>query len=199
MKNRKTLKKGILFLGIMSILTIFSAFSSIFGAKNDYSKGVDIQNIDQIPLRTLSGDTITLEKFKGKKILIVNTASKCGYTPQYEGLQKLHEQYGEKVVVIGFPTDNFLNQEYGTASEIGEFCTKNYGVTFLMMDKVDVKGKTIHPLFATLLNPKTNHYGTLEIKWNFHKILLNEEHQIVADFASGVKPLDNTILDKVKN
>lgn len=168
---------------------LVSVFTVIFG----FSSGSYAQNIDQIPLRTLDGDTIYLSQIKDKKILIVNTASKCGYTKQYADLQQLYDKYKDQLVIIGFPTDNFMNQEFKTAGEIKEFCTKNYGVTFQMMDKADVRGNTIHPLYQALLDEKSNGYGKIQIKWNFHKILLDEHHQIIKDFQTSVSPLSEEI------
>lgn len=145
-------------------------------------------------MRTIDGDTITLSKFQNKKILIVNTASKCGYTPQYADLEKLSKEYKDKLVVIGFPTDNFMNQEFKNADEIKSFCEKNYGVTFPLMDKVNVRGNDIHPLFQLLLNEKTNQYGKIDINWNFHKILLDEHHHIIKDFPTKMPPLSEELI-----
>lgn len=147
------------------------------------------QNINQIPLRTIDGDTIYLSQIKNKKILIVNTASKCGFTPQYADLQKLYDTNKEHLEIIAFPTDNFMNQEFKNSEEIKTFCTKNYGVTFPIMDKIDVKGDNIHPLYQILLDGEKNGFGAIKIEWNFHKILLDENHEIIADFPSKMSPL----------
>lgn len=138
----------------------------------------------------LSGGTIDFAQYKGKKILIVNTASKCGYTPQYDELQKLSEQYKGKLVVIGFPANNFGGQEPGTASEIGEFCKKNYGVTFPMAEKVSVAGADAHPLFK-YLTAEAKKMGAPDpvVKWNFTKFLINEKGKLVKVFPSKVTPL----------
>ena len=114
------------------------------------------KNIYDFKLKTIDGQEISLLKYKGKKILLVNVASECGYTPQYKNLQDLHEKFGNKVIVIGIPANNFGGQEPGTNSEIKTFCTKNYGVTFLMMDKINVIGNDIHPLFEWLSNKTKN-------------------------------------------
>ena len=139
----------------------------------------------------LDGKPLELAKFKGKKILIVNTASKCGYTPQYADLEKLYEQYKSKLVIVGFPANNFGQQEPGTAAEITEFCTKNYGVTFPMAEKVDVVGDNIHPLFK-YLTEEAKKLGVADpvIKWNFTKFLVDENGKLVAVFPSKVKPTD---------
>ena len=139
----------------------------------------------------LDGNTIDLAKYKGKKLLIVNTASKCGYTPQYADLEKLYEQYKSKLEIVGFPANNFGQQEPGTAKEISEFCTKNYGVTFPMAEKVDVVGDNIHPLFKYLTD-EAKKMGVADpvIKWNFTKFLLDENGKLIAVFPSKVKPMD---------
>lgn len=153
------------------------------------------QKIDQIPLRTIDGDTVYLEQFVGKKVLIVNSASKCGYTPQYGDLERLYQKNKHRLVILAFPTDNFMKQEFDNEAEIKTFCTTNYDVTFPIMGKVDVKGNDIHPLFQALLDEKNNDFGKIKIKWNFHKILLNEEHKIIGSFSSGVSPLSEKLIN----
>jgi glutathione peroxidase len=143
-------------------------------------------------MRSLNGKEIDFSNYKGQKLLIVNTASKCGLTPQYAGLEKLHEQYGNKVTVLGFPANNFLWQEPGTNSEIAEFCEVNYGVQFQMFEKISVKGSDQHPLYSWL-QAKTGE----KPDWNFAKYLINEDGTKVEFFKSGVQPLDNRILDKI--
>ncbi len=140
----------------------------------------------------LTGGKIELSQYKGKKILIVNTASKCGYTPQYKELEELYEKYKDKVVVIGFPANNFLWQEPGTNSEIAEFCTKNYSVTFPMAAKVSVKGKDMHPLFKWLIE-QPNPDFTGSIKWNFEKFLLDENGKLIHRYRSAVNPMSDEI------
>jgi glutathione peroxidase len=142
----------------------------------------------------LDGKSIDLSKYKGKKILIVNTASKCGYTPQYADLEKLYEQYKDKLVVIGFPANNFGKQEPGTSQEITEFCTKNFGVTFPMAEKVDVVGDNTAPLFKYLTD-EAKKLGVADpvIGWNFTKFLVDENGKLVAVFPSKVKPMDEQI------
>ena len=136
----------------------------------------------------LDGSTIDFSKYKGKKILIVNTASECGYTPQYADLQKLYEAHKNDLVIVGFPANNFGGQEPGTNTEIKEFCKKNYGVTFPMAGKVSVKGDDIHPLFKWLTSKSENGVMDAEIKWNFTKFLLDEKGKLIAVFPSKVNP-----------
>jgi glutathione peroxidase len=142
----------------------------------------------------LDGNTIDLSQYKGKKLLIVNTASKCGFTPQYADLEKLYEKYKDKLVIVGFPANNFGQQEPGTNSEIKEFCTKNYGVTFPMADKVDVIGDNIHPLFK-YLTQEAEKLGVADpvIKWNFTKFLLDENGKLIAVFPSKVDPMSEDL------
>jgi glutathione peroxidase len=142
----------------------------------------------------LTGGTIDLSAYKGKKILIVNTASKCGFTPQYEDLQKLYEKYKDKLVIVGFPANNFGQQEPGTNSEIQEFCKKNYGVTFPMAAKVDVIGENTAPLFKYLTEEAIK-LGTPApvIQWNFTKFLIDENGKLIAVFPSKVKPMSDEI------
>jgi glutathione peroxidase len=141
----------------------------------------------------LEGGTIDFSSYKGKKIMIVNTASKCGFTPQYADLEKLYEKYKDKLVIIGFPANNFGQQEPGTNSEIKEFCKKNYGVSFPMAGKVSVKGDDIHPLFR-YLNDEAKKIGVDDpIKWNFTKFLIDEKGKLIAVFPSKVTPMSDEI------
>ncbi len=147
-------------------------------------------------VNSLSGGTINLNEYKGKKILIVNTASKCGYTHQYKDLEELSVKYKDKLVVIGFPANNFMHQEPGDSKEIAEFCTKNYGVTFPMSQKVSVKGRDIDPLFKWLTD-EPNPDFTGDIKWNFEKFLLDENGKLIHRYRSGVEPLDKEITSAI--
>jgi glutathione peroxidase len=151
------------------------------------------ESIYDMKVKSLEGKEIDFSKYKGNKLLIVNTASKCGKTPQYAGLEKLHEQYGNKVTVLGFPANNFLWQEPGTNTEIAEFCERNYGVKFQMFEKISVKGGDQHPLYKWLQS-KTGE----KPDWNFAKYLVSEDGNNVEFFKSGVEPLDPKIVDKIK-
>jgi glutathione peroxidase len=166
----------------------FSAFK-----KSQNKMNGNPQSIYDFKLKTLSGEEITLAKFKGKKLLIVNVASQCGFTPQYKSLQALHEQYGSKVVIIGFPANNFGEQEPGTSSEIKEFCTKNYGVTFQMMEKINVKGAQLHPLYKWLSTKEENGTCSESPNWNFCKYLIDEKGNVVKFFPSKIDPLSKEI------
>lgn len=143
-------------------------------------------------IRGLDGAVVDFEQFRGKNLLIVNTASKCGYTPQYASLQKLHQTYGDKVVVLGFPANDFLWQEPGTNEEIADFCEKNYGVTFQMFGKISVKGRDQHPLYGWL----TARSGK-KPSWNFCKYLISAEGEVKGFYGPKVSPLDEVILKQI--
>ena len=147
---------------------------------------------------SLDGDTIDLSAYKGKYLLIVNTASQCGYTKQYADLEKLYEGQKDKLVIVGFPANNFGGQEPGSNAEIKEFCKKNYGVTFPMAEKVSVKGSDIHPLFQYLTSKEKNGVQDAEIKWNFTKFLLDKNGKLIAVFPSQVNPMSEEITKHLK-
>jgi len=148
-------------------------------------------------VEALTGEPVDLSSFRGHPMLIVNTASKCGYTPQYEGLQKLWEKYGEGgLVVIGFPSNDFGNQEPGTAEEIGAFCRLNYGVTFPMMAKVHTKGPDQAPVYRALTAESGQKFEG-EVRWNFTKFLIDQDGRVVARFESAVDPMDERITSAV--
>ena len=155
-------------------------------------------SIYDIKLVTIDGKAFDLHVLKGKKILIVNTASKCGYTPQYEELQELQTIHGDSVVILGFPCNDFGGQESGTETEIASFCTKNYGVTFQMFEKIHVKGNEQHPLYKWLTTPALNGWNSDAPSWNFCKYLINENGELLNYYGSGVKPMSKTILYEIK-
>lgn len=146
----------------------------------------------------LEGGEINFADFKGKKILIVNTASECGFTKQYADLEQLHKEYQDKLVVIGFPANNFGGQEPGTNEEIGVFCQRNYGVTFPMAAKVSVKGDDIAPIFKYLTEKELNGVKNSTILWNFTKFLIDENGRLIDNFISTTKPTDEAITKYLK-
>ena len=146
----------------------------------------------------IDGAPLAMSDFQGKYILCVNVASKCGYTPQYEPLQQLYERYQDKLVVIGFPCNQFMGQEPGTEAEIAQFCSVNYGVTFPMTEKIKVKGKDQHPLYAWLTDEALNGVGSDKVGWNFHKFLISPEGKWLASFPSKVDPLSEKIVGYLK-
>jgi glutathione peroxidase len=174
------------FLSIASII-LFSAFSF-----------PGVNSIHSFKVKSIDGKTIDFSKFKGKKILVVNTASKCGYTPQYEALQKVYNEYKDKLVIVGFPANNFGGQEPGSDSEIQDFCKANYGVSFPMASKVSVKGTDMAPIYKWLTSKTENGVLDAEVGWNFGKFLLDENGKLVAYYPSKVKPDSDEILKFVK-
>ena len=163
-----------------------------------FSISLSAQSIHSFNVKSIDGSSLDLAKFKGKKILIVNTASKCGYTPQYEALEKVYEQYKDKLVIVGFPCNQFGGQEPGSNEEIVAFCKKNYGVTFPLADKIDVKGDNIAPIYQWLTQKAKNGILDASIAWNFNKFLLDENGKMLAYFPSSVKPDGAEILAYLK-
>ena len=159
---------------------------------------LNAQSIHGFTVKSIDGKDIKMSSFKGKKILIVNTASKCGYTPQYESLEKVYEQYKDKLVIIGFPCNQFGGQEPGSNEEIVEFCKKNYGVTFPLADKVDVKGENTAAIYQWLTQKSKNGIVDATISWNFNKFLLDENGKMIAYYPSNVKPDSDAILSHLK-
>jgi glutathione peroxidase len=146
-------------------------------------------NVHDFSATSLDGKPVDLKAYAGKVLLIVNTASQCGMTPQYAGLETLYETYKDKgLVVLGFPCNQFGAQEPGSAEEIGQFCTKNYGVTFPMCAKIDVNGANAHPLYKFLTAEKKGIFGTEAIKWNFTKFLIDKDGEVVGRYAPQTKP-----------
>ncbi len=141
--------------------------------------------------KSLDGKELSLSKYKGDVVLIVNTASECGFTPQYKGLEELNKTYADKgLKVLGFPCDQFGHQEPGDSSQIGAFCQKNYGVDFQMFEKIDVNGENAHPLYKYLTSSAPGIMGTEAIKWNFTKFLVDRQGKVVKRYASNVEPKD---------
>jgi glutathione peroxidase len=180
---------------IRSLLLFFTFF---FGApeapKDDIPK-----SIYNFKVEALDGGTIDFARFKGKKILIVNTASECGNTPQYEDLQALHEKYKNKLVIVGFPTNDFGKQEPGSNKDIAAFCKKNYGVTFPMAAKIAVTGENMAPIYRWLTEKEYNGYETTTVKWNFQKYLINEKGELVKMFPHKMKPSSAEIIAAIES
>ena len=145
-------------------------------------------------VKSIDGQDVKLSQYKGKKLLIVNTASECGYTPQYKELEQLYKQHGDKVTVLGFPANNFGGQEPGTEAQIASFCEKNYGVTFPLFSKVSVKGADAAPLYKFLADKKQNGAVDSAPSWNFCKYLVDENGRVVKFYKSGVQPLSSELL-----
>lgn len=193
------MKKRTLIFGTLSIIILTSLMSfrtlitHLFSDKNlaaNKPANTAVKgSFYDFKLKSLDGkETIDFSKYKGKKVVVLNTASKCGYTPQYADWQEFHKQHGDKVVVLGVPANNFGGQEPGTSSEIATFCQKNYGVTFQMLEKISVVGDDQHPLYQWLSKKDLNGWNDEAPKWNFCKYVINENGEVTNFFASKVKP-----------
>jgi glutathione peroxidase len=160
-----------------------------------YAQNAMENSLHQFTVEALEGESFDFSTLKGKKIMVVNTASKCGLTPQYKDLQALYEEYGsDKFVIVGFPANNFMSQEPGSNEEIAAFCERNYGVTFPMMAKIDVKGKDIHPVYAFLTQKEKNGVMDSKVSWNFQKYLVNEEGVVEKVISPRTSPKDEEII-----
>ena len=179
-------------LVILSVLFLVSIQS------NSQIKNNQTMSLYNIEINSLDGNPINLNDYKGKHILFVNVASECGFTGQYEDLQKLYDTYQDKLMVIGVPCNQFGGQEPGTSDQIQSFCSKNYGVTFLMTEKIDVKGDGQHPLYKWLTNKDLNGIKSTSVKWNFQKYLIDGNGDFVDYFYSITKPLSSKITRQLK-
>lgn len=176
-------------------LASFFLFSFFCAAKEPNNIPASIYDFK---ITSLEGKEIDFSALKGKKILIVNTASKCGFTPQYKELETLYQQYKDQLVIVGFPANNFLFQEPKGNTEIAEFCQRNYGVSFPMSEKVSVKGKDIAPVYYWLTHKKYNGLQDSKVKWNFQKYLLDENGKLIAIFSPKTSPLSEEIMQAIK-
>ncbi|MEE4196006.1 MAG: glutathione peroxidase [Bacteroidales bacterium] len=173
------------------LILILAMISSVSFSQNKSFYDFKVQTID--------GEKFDLSTLKGKKVLVVNTASKCGFTPQYEDLQKLYEKYkSENFIILGFPANNFMNQEPGSNREIMQFCSENYGVTFPMMSKISVKGDDIHPIYQWLTQKDQNGVMDSKVKWNFQKYLIDESGNLVDMASPRTNPLDDQIVSWIE-
>lgn len=176
-----------------SATNFIPGFCRLFVLTTLFSVSMNAQSFYEIPVKGIDGNSINLAAYKGKKILIVNVASECGYTPQYERLQELYETFSEKLVVLGCPSNDFGGQEPGTAAEIVSFCKKNYGVSFPLTEKLGIT-KNTHALYQWLTQKSKNKVADNEVKWNFSKFLVDENGQLYKSFPSSVDPLDEQII-----
>ncbi|MDZ7612836.1 MAG: glutathione peroxidase [Flavobacteriaceae bacterium] len=159
------------------------------------SENTIAENIYQFKVSDINGEVFDFASLKGKKIMVVNTASKCGLTPQYDDLQALYKEYQDKnFIIVGFPANNFMKQEPGTNEEIAEFCKLNYGVTFPMMEKISVKGEDMHPVYQFLTKKSRNGFEDSEVSWNFQKYLIDENGQLAMVISPQTLPTDQKIV-----
>jgi glutathione peroxidase len=187
---------------IILALILTTSGIALFAMRSRWQKPENLINTEKMSFydltyTTIDGKTASMADFKGKYVLCVNVASKCGYTPQYKQLQALYEKYQDRLVIVGFPCNQFLGQEPGTNEEIVTFCEKNYGVTFPLADKLDVKGKNQHPVYQWLTNKTLNGVSDGNVKWNFHKFLISPSGEWLGEYASGVDPLGDEITSKL--
>lgn len=187
--------KNLLFLGCLLLLVSAYAISK---THKSTAKTMEKSFYD-FKMKDLNGEEVNFSIFKGKKIMVVNVASKCGYTPQYEELQKLYSENSDKLVILGFPANNFGGQEPGSNEEIKSFCTENYGVTFPMFEKISVKGFDKHPVYRWLSDSEQNGWNNEEPSWNFCKYILDEEGKLVTFLPSKVSPLDEQIIEIINS
>jgi glutathione peroxidase len=177
------------------LLSVLLFFKFLFFAPPE--KDTIPSSIYDFKVEALDGGTIDFAKYKGKKVLIVNTASECGYTPQYEGLEALYKKYKGKLIIVGFPSNDFGGQEPGSNAEIASFCKKNYGVSFPMAAKVTVKGNNKTAIYQWLTEKKYNGFADNNIKWNFNKFLIDEKGNLVAYYGS-TKPEDAELIKAIE-
>jgi glutathione peroxidase len=174
---------------------------NIFSKKQTILSSNDTMNLKgsfyDFTVNDLSGKPVSLKEYKGKTVVLINVASKCGFTPQYADWQKFHEKYGDKIAVLGFPANDFMSQEPGSSEEIAEFCQKNYGVTFRMFEKIEVSGKDKAPLYNWLSNKDLNGWNDQEPSWNFCKYLINKDGKLTHFFESKITPENPEFLQAV--
>lgn len=184
-------------MGLISLIT--SCFVGQSKKVENAEKVVPSSSFYDLSIKSLDGKSdIKMSDYKGKYVVVVNTASECGYTPQYKDLQDFHLKYADsQIVVIGCPCNQFGGQEPGTPEEIGSFCQKNYGVTFTLTEKIDVKGTSQHPLYQWLTQKSKNGAGDFEVKWNFNKFIVSPEGKLLQYFNSSVKPTDKDFLTAI--
>ena len=187
-------------LKILSVLALFTAFVGIACLSNSsLTASAKAKSVLDFKMKDIDGKEVKLNKYKGDVLLIVNTASKCGYTLQYEGLQKIYDQYkAQGFDILGFPANNFGNQESGTEAEIKEFCESKYKVTFPMFAKISVKGDDQHPLYNFLTAKETNPDFAGDISWNFNKFLVDRKGKVVARFSSKDTPESDTVKSAIE-
>lgn len=194
--------KNILFL-FCGVMFLFSCQNQAQTKKSKTSKSenaMEKQTIYQFKVEDLTGNQFDFASLKGKKIMIVNTASKCGLTPQYKDLEAIYKEYKDKgFVIVGFPANNFASQEPGTNEEIGAFCQQNYGVTFPMMDKISVKGDDMNEVYKFLTQKSKNGVQDSEVEWNFQKYLINEKGELVKVISPKTLPTDPEIINWIKS
>lgn len=193
------MKKLVLITCSVLLLANYTQAQNKKSLKTNSEKTMEKQNIYQFKVEDLTGKTFDFASLKGKKVMIVNTASKCGLTPQYKDLEAIYKEYGAKdFVIIGFPANNFASQEPGTNEEIATFCQMNYGVTFPMMDKVSVKGDDMCAVYQFLTQKDKNGFQDSDVEWNFQKYLINKNGELEKVISPKTLPTDPSVIDWIK-
>jgi glutathione peroxidase len=192
------MKKSFALVGVTILFMTCLAIAKAISLKSEPPAPAYTSVLD-FTVKSIDGKDVKLDAYKGKVVMLVNVASKCGYTPQYEGLQKVYTQYKDKgFVILGFPANNFMGQEPGTNEEIKQFCSLKYGVTFPMFEKISVKGEDKHPLYKFLTEPATNPQFAGEITWNFNKFLVGKDGKIINRFSTKDKPEDEKVIQAIE-
>jgi glutathione peroxidase len=186
--------KSLLLLGVLAACGLSSTSSKPAASTPAMTETAAAATVYDFTMKAIDGKDVKLSQYKGKKLLIVNTASECGYTPQYKELEELYKKHGDKVTVLGFPANNFGGQEPGTNEQISTFCEKNYGVTFPLFSKVSVKGDDTAPLYKFLSDKAKNGAVSDAPSWNFCKYLVDEQGHVVAFYPSKVKPMSEELI-----
>jgi len=187
----------------MRIAFPMALFSSLLGGTSSAQVGLPLvdppQSFHALSATDIADRPVSMDRYKGHKVLVVNTASRCGFTPQYAKLEELYQRYASSgLIILGFPSNNFLWQEPGSNAEIGAFCSREYGVSFPMMGKVDVKGKDMHPVYQWLTSKARNGVSDNTVKWNFQKYLIDEQGRLIGTFAPGTDPLSEEIVSLIR-
>ena len=190
--------KTILIMGIIYTLLTALGCKQVKTRTEDLKQSHTEKSLYDIKVKTIDGTETTLAAYKGKKLLIVNVASECGYTPQYKGLEELYEKYKDKLVVLGFPANNFGSQEPGSNTEIKEFCRDIYSVSFPMFEKISVKGDDMHELYKWLTTKELNGWNDKTPGWNFCKYLVDENGKLLKFYSSAVEPMSDEITGELK-
>jgi glutathione peroxidase len=193
MECLSNMKTAIIILGVVIVALAIYSFSTRHRVSPEKKASMIAEtpkSFYELTYTDIDGKPVSMSAFKGKYVLCVNVASKCGHTPQYAKLEALYEKLKDKLVIIGFPCNQFLGQEPGSEKEIAEFCTKNYGVTFPLSSKIDVKGKDQHPVYTWLMTKDVNGVSDDKVEWNFHKVLVSPEGVWLKAFAAGSDPME---------
>lgn len=187
------MKTAIIILGVVIVALAIYSFSTRHRVSPEKKASMIAEtpkSFYELTYTDIDGKPVSMSAYKGKYVLCVNVASKCGHTPQYAKLEALYEKLKDKIVIIGFPCNQFLGQEPGSEKEIAEFCTKNYGVTFPLSSKIDVKGKDQHPVYTWLMTKDVNGVSDDKVEWNFHKVLVSPEGTWLKAFSAGSDPME---------